>query len=118
MGEIGPNMKLERHRVFPPGVEVCPEEDTGTNYWFWCDGCDTHHVFTTKLHKGQPWSDPKWDFDGNMESPTFSPSLRVRSGSPLGQTTCHLFLRKGMVQYLNDCTHHLKGQTVPVQKPQ
>lgn len=46
----------------------------------WCPGCDQRHHFTVELldpdwrrPDGQP--EPVWQWDGNLESPTFSPSM-------------------------------------------
>jgi len=73
----------------------------GLQIW-WCDGCKTHH-----------WADARWNFDGNVESPTFSPSFLVRN-TPNQGDVCHSYVRDGQVQYLNDTTHALKGQTLPL----
>jgi hypothetical protein len=27
---------------------------------------------------------------------------------------CHTFIKAGMIEFLGDCTHKLKGQTVPL----
>jgi hypothetical protein len=90
-------------------------EQGAESYWFWCGGCGTHHTFRTKKPAGD--AGPIWTFDGNEELPTFSPSLLVRYGNRPGDKRCHLFLKAGMVQYLGDCTHKLKGLTVPVEPP-
>lgn len=95
------------------------------SYWFWCAGCDTHHRFVTKAGTGEGEAgQPVWQFDGNTERPTFSPSLlcngNMKPEDLHPNTTshrCHLFLRAGMVQYLNDCTHSLAGKTIPVEPP-
>ena len=42
-------------------------------YRFHCPGCDEEHVIPTRPHP------QGWDFDGNEESPTFSPSILVHS---------------------------------------
>jgi hypothetical protein len=61
---------------------------------------------------------PQWTFDGNLEAPTLSPSILSSgppysdSGKPLGR--CHSFIEHGMIRFLDDCTHPLKGQTVPL----
>lgn len=46
----------------------------------WCPGCDQRHHFTVEVldpeyrrPSGQP--EPVWQWDGNLERPTFSPSL-------------------------------------------
>lgn len=60
-----------------------------------------------------------WTFNGDMERPTFSPSLLVTwEGFEDGKETkkiCHSFVRDGKIQFLNDCTHALAGQTVPLE---
>lgn len=50
----------------------------------WCPGCDCLHPFTVALEgdvpqRGDSTERPTWDWDGNMESPTFSPSMLVYS---------------------------------------
>jgi len=89
---------------------------TGQEYWlFWCPGCETHHSFRTKL--GLDQTGPVWTKTGSDEKPTFAPSLLIYYRGLPKSKRCHLFLRNGMVQYLNDCTHKFKGKTIPVQEP-
>lgn len=90
-------------------------ETGGENWWFWCPGCDTHHIFTTKRGPGE--EGPVWSVTGPEEAPTFSPSLLVQYGREPGDKRCHLFLKAGMVQYLGDCTHSFKNKTIPVEDP-
>lgn len=90
--------------------------------WFWCSPCDTHHRFVTKRADGAPPQSPQWGWNGDLDKPTFTPSLFCnRDATPediaLGAHRCHLFLREGMVQYLNDCSHSAAGTTVPVEPP-
>ena len=93
-----------------------------------CPGCKGHHVINDL-----------WSFNGDIDKPTFSPSVLVRSGhyaphfkpgdncwctynaeqekkgeplAPFKCTICHSFVRDGKIQFLNDCTHELAGQTV------
>lgn len=72
---------------------------------FLCPGCGYEHCFRIA---GQPGR-PLWEWDGRMDVPTFSPSLRVNAGC---EDECHLFLREGKIQFLDDCHHALAGQTV------
>jgi hypothetical protein len=67
-----------------------------------CPGCGNAHGFSSK----------RWQFNGNMNYPTISPSLLVESGNEHGPTRCHSFVRDGKIQFLDDCTHALKGKTV------
>jgi|SRR5579864_267001 len=72
-------------------------------YGFWCPACLEVHHFNTAVFQ------PLWSFDGNMEAPTFGPSLRM-----LGGNGCHLFVLGGMIQYCPDSRHALAGKTVPM----
>lgn len=69
-------------------------------YRFECPGCGHSHVF-----------DATWIYDGNAEKPTVSPSLLVTyTGEE--PSRCHSYIRDGRIQFLTDCTHALRGQTV------
>lgn len=68
-----------------------------------CLGCDDFHVLQ---HNGKGRG---WAWNGSLELPTFSPSLRVDYE---GTILCHSFIKDGRIQYLGDCTHALKGQTI------
>lgn len=77
---------------------------------FDCPGCTGIHEVTTA-----------WAFNGDLERPTFSPSLLCSAnfreptdppGTPLRRYVCHSFVRDGRIEFLGDCTHALAGQTV------
>ena len=58
-----------------------------------------------------------WTWNGDLERPTFKPSVLVRYGNrepgPLGvNAVCHSFVTDGRIQFLTDSTHALAGQTV------
>lgn len=94
-------MKLER---------VTGEESE--SYVFWCPGCDEYHQFYTK-YNGQS----KWQFNGDMDRPTFTPSLlmlRRRGDYPGCGPRCHLIMTDGMIHFCGDCEHSLVGQTVEI----
>lgn len=74
-------------------------------YEFWCPGCEMFHWFATS-------GTPQWKFNGDLINPTISPSIRVRWEYNQKEMTCHLFVEKGKIRYLNDCHHHLHGQTI------
>lgn len=65
----------------------------------YCPGCKYWHLF-----------DKRWTFNGDEQNPTFSPSMLVNPDFP--ERRCHSFVRDGKIQFLNDCYHELKGQTV------
>lgn len=77
-----------------------------------CPGCKTlHQIHTVRSNP----NGPNWSFNGDMLKPTFSPSLFVnRDQSNPTQPACHSFIRNGVWQFLNDCTHELAGQNVPM----
>ena len=70
-------------------------------YAIFCPACKCGHVF-----------DHRWHFNGDLEKPTFTPSLWVDQG---GSRSCHSVVTDGMIQFLDDCGHSLKGQTVPLE---
>lgn len=99
---------------------------------FQCPGCGgEHHVSVTGMLA-------KWDWNYDYEKPTFTPSILVRSGHYASHSNgkdcwctynaklkaedreeskfkcyiCHSFITDGKIQFLNDCTHKLAGQTV------
>lgn len=95
---------------------------------FFCPGCNARHAIVI----------PGWSWNGDVDRPTFTPSLLSRSGHYLygGNTPgncycdfaerhpeaakgctfkclrCHLYVTDGRIQFLNDCSHALAGQTV------
>lgn len=114
-------------------VRECETSDGRPLGWMvFCPACGSGHLFD----KG------RWTFDGDHERPTFNPSMLIRTvrlpdlapgeadyakgpdGKYLLDETgrirgardwvCHSFVRDGQIQYLDDCTHDLKGQTVPL----
>ena len=71
----------------------------------YCPGCEEYHVVYDT-----------WQFNGDYDLPTFSPSLLVRGYSEKFQRdyTCHSFIRNGQWEFLGDCTHDKAGQTIPL----
>lgn len=78
-----------------------------------CPGCKMPHQIHTK--QSNP-NGANWTFNGDMEKPTFSPSLLVtyRWGEKRDNNVCHSFIRNGVWEFLNDCTHELAGKKVPM----
>lgn len=94
----------------------------GGAFGHWCPGCGGMHVIG-----------PGWSFDGNLDSPTFGPSVKVTGkltvknerGEWTGEWVrdaagnavddcCHYFLIGGQLQFCGDSRHTLAGQTVPL----
>lgn len=98
-----------------------PPENKKGNVAIFCPGCKAHHVIATQ----KPQSNGAvWVFNEDMDLPTFSPSLLVRTGKYVPghedfddegfklSSICHSFIKSGQIQFLGDCTHDLKNQTV------
>lgn len=83
----------------------------GGSVAYWCQGCDDAHVINVGPRED---GRPKWDWDGNRDAPTFSPSVLVTHDYPTARDICHTFVRSGMVEFLGDCTHQFAGQTLPL----
>lgn len=64
-------------------------------YEHWCPGCESMHVFPV----------PRWTFDGDMEFPSFMPSMHYVG-------FCHYFLTDGQLRFCRDCKHELALQVV------
>jgi len=86
-------------------------------YLFNCPGCKNWHRF----HSGgvEAPNKPQWEFDGNMDKPTLSPSYLTWHGGTGADGkwndrhyVCHSFIKNGMIQFLGDCTHELKNKTI------
>lgn len=101
-------------------------------YSYWCQGCGEMHGVRTD------GPNAVWGFNGNVDRPTFTPSVLVTGGHyvsshksgdkcwctyavehpkrpvPFKCKRCHTFITDGQVQFLGDCTHPLAGQTLPL----
>lgn len=86
-------------------------------YSFYCPGCKQEHSY--------PISDDGfgWQFNENMESPSFTPSL-LNTVKTLNEKTgvydieysrCHLFVTDGKIIFCGDCKHEFAGKTVELQ---
>lgn len=87
----------------------------GDRVHFVCPGCKHAHG----IHTGPNG----WQWNGDLASPTFVPSVLV--SRTMGnykfkddpdyeehQEVCHSFVTDGRIQFLSDTTHELSGQTV------
>ena len=87
----------------------------------WCPGCGEMHVIPMG-----------WYFDGNLERPTFEPSVRITgkqrviidgrwtgewvrdaNGAPV-DLCCHYILADGQLQFCADSTHRFSGRMIPL----
>ena len=105
---------------------VGPGTDTQFEYFrFTCPGCGHEHMIKRclrckgiKAKKQCPdCKDKFWQYNDDPERPTIQASILAHQ--VLNQDTgeiyiprCHSFVTDGRIQFLEDCDHNLKGQTV------
>jgi hypothetical protein len=97
--------------------KLLPIEENGqvVGYLFDCPGCKLSHAPYIRPHKS--FNGSSWEFNGNMDKPTFEPSILaqiVPTDITKPPMVCHSFVKDGMIQFLDDCTHQLAGQTVEI----
>lgn len=110
---------MARARLASNGTEP------GRRVHFWCPGCDDAHGVVVD-------APATWTWNGDLELPTFTPSVLVEMSKwkgtfeqygkwtrpthpdvePGGTCICHSFVTDGRIQFLTDSTHTLAGQTV------
>ncbi|HBA86011.1 MAG TPA: hypothetical protein DCZ95_18150 [Verrucomicrobia bacterium] len=76
---------------------------------FQCPGCGCAHFVQIN-----PKFSPCWQFNGDVERPTVSPSILVKTRWADEHKVCHSFVKDGQIQFLGDCTHALAGKTVEI----
>jgi len=81
-------------------------DNDATRLYFYCPGCECDHMIVIA---GDRTKTPVWDFNGDMNLPTVSPSILV---SDEKGTMCHFYINHGQIQYLSDCRHRLAGSNV------
>ncbi len=93
-------------RLSPVLARATPEWelDHGDYYLHWCPGCkQLHPINTTKPNS----FNAVWSFNGNVEKPTFSPSVNMPG-------RCHYFITDGQIIFCPDSKHEFSGRTVPL----
>lgn len=77
---------------------------------FYCPGCKMSHSVRVK------GKEPVWGWNGSLDKPTFTPSILVRViHENEEKLRCHSYVTDGNIQYLSDCKHNLKDQTIPLE---
>ena len=76
-------------------------------YAFVCPGCGHAHVYRVS-------GATRWAFNGDLERPTFTPSLlnTCPHHPDPKQRRCHVNLTLGKLHFHGDCTHTLAGKVV------
>ncbi len=94
---------------------------------FKCPGCGFVHTIPVGLKSGYA-QEKLWDFNGDTDKPTFNPSILVTCGRYVEgwvddgrertdaqkkyDFRCHSWVRDGNIEFQEDCSHLLAGQTV------
>lgn len=52
----------------------------------------------------------RWTWNGNTDAPTLRPSVLTQGHN----FRCHSWINDGNAQFLDDCSHELRSQTVPL----
>lgn len=61
----------------------------------YCPACKMlHQIAVEKPY----WNNAQWSFNGDMEKPTFNPSINVLPNSP--EHRCHYFIHDGIIKLL------------------
>lgn len=91
---------------------------TNGHLYYHCPGCKGHHSIPVLIGKKE---DKVWEWNGNLVKPTTAPSVKhfypdsyYKEHPGLAQFCCHYFIRDGVIDYCDDCTHELKGQKLPL----
>ena len=70
---------------------------------FYCPGCGSLQRLTKA-----------WSFNGDLEKPTINPSIKTSGYNEEEgiKYICHSFVRSGKIEFLSDCTHAFRNETV------
>lgn len=107
---------------------------SSVGYIHYCPACEEAHAYRTD---GQ--GKANWTFNGNVEQPSFTPSMRISWGNKVAGyeekfktgTVCHYFIVTGdavrqsgrmpdadstrsYIDFCGDSTHAMAGQVVPL----
>lgn len=53
-----------------------------------------------------------WTWNGDIEAPTLRPSVLTQGHNKDGEFRCHSWINDGHAQFLDDCSHEMRNQTV------
>ncbi len=80
-------------------------------WMFFCPGCKCGHL--VRVRGDEAKVGPVWQWNGDVVKPTVSPSILACPNQP--ERRCHSFVRDGLIEFLSDCHHELRGTTVALQ---
>ena len=82
-------------------------ETGGRMAFIFCPGCKANHAFQLDVPQE---NGSMWTWNGSVDKPSFQPSMLVWQNEP--EARCHSFVTDGKIQFLGDCFHDLKNQTI------
>lgn len=102
-------------------AKVAKVVDGNDEHYAWsfeCPGCGSGHLLPFK-HTKAYHTGPLWTFNGDVDNPTFSPSIRSRYNfrgqtDPQTHDVCHFHIKNGQFEFCSDSTHELSGKTAPM----
>lgn len=97
--------KKRKERTLPDLNVILPITNSKGKYIFYCPGCKVNHLISTT-----PKSGTYHTLTGTLAKPTVRASVLA-----LGVYRCHAYITEGVIEYLNDCTHHLAGKNVTME---
>ncbi len=86
--------------------------DGSEGVMFYCHGCKMSHM---PIVKAGHYHTKVCQWNGSLDKPTFKPSIKVQYPWKGIEQLCHSYVTDGKIQYLGDCTHELKGQTIELE---
>lgn len=91
-------------------------DDAGrlVGYVFHCPGCGHGHIFYVAHYGAAAELKSTWEFNGDLDRPTFSPSLlnTCPDHPDSAQRRCHLHVVDGEIRFAADCAHALRNRVV------
>lgn len=86
------------------------KNETEVLYAFHCPACGISHAARVASQEEGP---EIWRFNGDVNRPTFYPSIGSAWAKPDGTpVVCHAFVEEGRIRYSVDSLHELAGQVV------
>lgn len=118
-------------------VKLYNSSEEYNTYYFKCHAGHWHYI-RARVEKKNPEEKGIWGFNGNIDEPTFIPSVNETSGIYMQEFKsrddfkddndraeylkfletnsykCHFVITKGTIYYCGDCSSEFKNQTLPM----
>jgi hypothetical protein len=82
-------------------LETVNSDGSHYSWVFHCPACGFAHQ-----------CDNRWNFNGDVERPTFQGSVLVYAVPEIGRPRCHSFVSDGRIAYCTDSTHAMAGKSM------